>query len=238
MRRGPRIDAVTWLPSSTPKLSAVIDTSSAALRGTVLGLLEQAARGDDGSVPPIVQLGHPALRAPAAPFDGQLSALELELLIGIMRRVMHAAPGVGLAAPQLGIPLQLAVIEDRFSSDPAIAEARSRTELPFFAILNPSYSPVGDRTASFFEGCLSFDGYQAVVQRPYAVSLEYSRPDGSSARQEFKGWPARIVQHETDHLNGTIYVDLAPTRSLVSNGEYNRRWTQPTVDAAARELGF
>ncbi|MFP5311657.1 MAG: peptide deformylase, partial [Actinomycetes bacterium] len=70
-----------------------------------------------GALPPIVQAGHPVLRRRAAPFDGQLPPKQLAGLIGIMRQVMHDAPGVGLAAPQLGIPLQLAVLEDQFEVD-------------------------------------------------------------------------------------------------------------------------
>ncbi|HAP88988.1 MAG TPA: peptide deformylase, partial [Arthrobacter bacterium] len=65
-----------------------------------------------GSLPPVVQAGHPVLRQHAAAFDGQISAAELQQLIALMRQVTHEAPGVGLAAPQLGIPLQLAVLED------------------------------------------------------------------------------------------------------------------------------
>ena len=81
------------------------------------------------------------LRQVAAPFDGQLSDAELGQLIDLMRSVMHKAPGVGLAAPQLGIPLQLAVLEDQFEVDPDVAAVRGREPLPFFAMLNPSYQP-------------------------------------------------------------------------------------------------
>jgi peptide deformylase len=214
------------------KLADVIDTSSAAIRGRVLSLLDQE------NLPQIVQLGHPALRQQAVPFDGQLDSELLDVFLQLMRRVMHAAPGVGLAAPQLGVPLQLAVLEDRFSTDPAVAEARGRTPLPYFPILNPRYTALGERTASFFEGCLSFPGYQAVVERAYSVRLAYTRPDGTAASQDFHGWPARIVQHETDHLQGTIYIDKANTRSLVCNAEYSARWAQPMADAARQALGF
>src|SRR3954467_3853003 len=77
-----------------------------------------------GSLPPIVQAGHPALRQRAAEFDGQLTADQLAGPIGVMPHAMHEAPGVGLAAPQLGIPLQLAVLEDQFDVDPDTAALR------------------------------------------------------------------------------------------------------------------
>ncbi|MDP9988227.1 peptide deformylase [Arthrobacter oryzae] len=190
------------------------------------------------SLPPIVQAGHPALRQRAAEFDGQLPADQLHRLIGIMRQVMHEAPGVGLAAPQLGIPLRLAVLEDQFNVDPEAAALRNRSPLEFLAILNPRYTPRGEGLASFYEGCLSLNGLQAVVARPEAVLLEYLRPDGVPEHREFFGWQARIVQHETDHLNGILYIDRAQLRSLSSNAEYAAHWAEAGIGRAQDGLGF
>ncbi|WP_115789134.1 peptide deformylase [Arthrobacter silvisoli] len=190
------------------------------------------------ALPPIVQAGHPVLRQHAAPYDGQLDDSTLLRLIEVMRRTMHDAPGVGLAAPQIGIPLQLAVLEDQFDVDPAASAARERAPLDFFAMLNPVYAPAGSETASFYEGCLSIRGYQAVVTRHRKVALDYVRPDGSSAHAELSGWQARIAQHETDHLHGALYLDRAETRSLACNEEYSARWAQPGTGQARAELGF
>jgi peptide deformylase len=206
--------------------------SPARIRETVQELL--AAEG----LPPIVQAGHPVLRQHAAPFEGQLEPDELSQLIVLMRKVMHAAPGVGLAAPQLGVPLQLAVLEDQFEIDEATAAARGRAPLEFFAMLNPSYSRLGNGTAGFFEGCLSLSGLQAVVERPESVRLEYVTPDGGQVTKDFSGWQARIVQHETDHLHGRLYIDRAELRSLSTNSEYGARWAEPGIGSASRELGF
>lgn len=206
-------------------------TDTSRIRDLVLPLLE-------AEMPPIVQLGHPALRQPAVPYDGQLNAAELAALITLMRRVMHAAPGVGLAAPQLGIPLQIAVLEDGFDVDPEISDLRERHPLPFFTVVNPVYTPLGTETVEFYEGCLSFNGYQGVVPRYRAVSLRYSDPAGTAVERSFRGWPARIVQHETDHLHGTVYVDKVLTRSLCNNAEYLHRWASPSVDEARQALGF
>lgn len=190
------------------------------------------------SLPPIVQAGHPVLRQEAAPFDGQISPGELEQLLAVMRRVMHEAPGVGLAAPQLGIPLQVAVLEDQYDVDPEAAAVRHRTPLDFLAILNPRYSPVGDQTAAFFEGCLSLSGLQAVVVRHERVLLQFQTPAGLGSEREFEGWQARIVQHETDHLHGTLYVDRAELRSLSGNAEYAAHWAEPGIGKARAGLGF
>ncbi|GAB3555081.1 peptide deformylase [Arthrobacter tumbae] len=188
--------------------------------------------------PPIVQLGDPVLRNPAVPFDGQLDDSELTGLLAVMRRAMHDAPGVGLAAPQLGIPLRLAVIEDIIPQPDGIAELCERPPLPYFAVINPAYTPIGRDTSSFFEGCLSFSGWQAVVERHRTVQLEYQTPEGMHVTRQFTGWSARIVQHETDHLNGAIYIDKANTRSLVSSAAYSEHWAQPGIELAQRSLNF
>lgn len=191
-----------------------------------------------GSLPPIVQAGNPVLRQRAAPFEGQISAGELEQLIALMREVMHEAPGVGLAAPQLGIPLQLAVLEDQYDVDPEAAAVRHRTPLEFLAVINPRYTAVGTETAAFFEGCLSLSGLQAVVVRPERVLLRFDTPGGLALEREFEGWQARIVQHETDHLHGTLYVDRAELRSLSSNAEYAANWAEPGIGKARAALAF
>jgi peptide deformylase len=208
------------------------DFSAARIQETVQQVLTA------GVLPGIVQAGHPVLRQLAAPFTGQLSGAELGQLIDLMRSVMHKAPGVGLAAPQLGIPLQLAVLEDQFVVDAEVAAARGREPLPFFAMLNPSYQPLGGSTVAFYEGCLSLNGLQAAVSRPEAVRLDFTAPDGSTQQRDFSGWQARIVQHETDHVHGILYLDRAELRSISSNAEYSARWAQPDISLARKELGF
>ncbi len=208
------------------------DFSAARIQETV----QQVLTG--GVLPGIVQAGHPVLRQLAAPFTGQLSGTELGQLIDLMRSVMHKAPGVGLAAPQLGIPLQLAVLEDQFVVDAEVAAARGREPLPFFAMLNPSYQPLGGSTVAFYEGCLSLNGLQAAVSRPEAVRLDFTAPDGSTQQRDFSGWQARIVQHETDHVHGILYLDRAELRSISNNAEYSARWAQPDISLARKELGF
>ncbi|MFI9611722.1 peptide deformylase [Streptomyces sp. NPDC052023] len=191
----------------------------------------------DGPLP-IVAAGDPVLRQPAEPFDGQLDAGLLARFVEALRVTMHAAPGVGLAAPQVGVGLRIAVIEDPAPVPQEVRLARGRVPLPFRVLVNPSYEPVGAARAGFFEGCLSLPGWQAVVARPTRVRLTGSDEDGRAVDEVFAGWPARIVQHETDHLDGVLYVDHAELRSLSANGAVAQRWAQPTPEAAARELGF
>lgn len=210
--------------------------SAAWLREAVEAMVEH--HEGTGGLPPIVQLGHPALRMRAADADGQFGDdLQLRFL-RLMRAVMHAAPGVGLAAPQLGIPLRMAVLEDRFEVTPEVTEVRERRPLGFFAALNPTYAARGTRRAAFYEGCLSFAGFQAVVDRPADIDARWEEPGGTRGEAVLSGWQARIFQHETDHLNGVVYIDRALTRSLSTNANYLDRWASPDIAAARAGLGF
>lgn len=168
-----------------------------------------------GGIVPVVQAGDPVLRQVAEPWDGQLEADLLAELVEVMRTTMHDAPGVGLAAPQIGLPLAMAVMEDE--GEPDAEDPRERYALPFRVVLNPVYEALGEETATYFEGCLSVEGYQAVVTRPHRVRLTATDERGRPVDEDFSGWPARIVQHETDHLNGQLYVDRADLRTLSSN---------------------
>ncbi|MEU2776976.1 peptide deformylase [Streptomyces sp. NPDC007162] len=187
---------------------------------------------------PIVAAGDPVLRRGTERYDGQLAPALLARFVEALRVTMHAAPGVGLAAPQVGVPLRIAVIEDPAPVPQEVAVARGRVPQPFRVLVNPAYEPVGADRAAFFEGCLSVPGWQAVVARPASVRLTGTDEHGHPLDEVFTGWPARIVQHETDHLDGTLYLDRAELRSLSSNEEMARRWTEPTPATAAGELGF
>lgn len=216
-----------------PILSDITDT--AALRDRVDELLAGP------SPAPIVTAGDPVLRQPAIVYDGQLDGDRLDALIQLMRTTMREAPGVGLAAPQIGLPLRLAVLEDPAAGTGIAAEnlrARARVPLPFRVLVNPRYDALGSDVAAFFEGCLSVPGWQAVTTRHLSVRLRGQDETGRELDEEVHGWPARIVQHETDHLAGTLYLDRAEMRSVSSNEHVLGRWSDPTPAAAARSLGF
>ncbi|WP_407318950.1 peptide deformylase [Isoptericola halotolerans] len=220
-----------------------------ALADAVRELLDVAFdRPEAPGVLPIVQAGDPVLRTPAAPYGGQLGD-ELPRLLEAMRRTMRAAPGVGLAAPQIGIGLALAVCEDAGLP----GDERERLPMPYRVLVNPRYvaveddGGVGDDSASasapsrvaFFEGCLSVAGWQAVVARPRRIRLTGQDETGAPLDEVLTGWPARIAQHETDHLRGELYLDRAETRSLTSNENLARFWGRsPDPAPAAELLGF
>jgi peptide deformylase len=204
---------------------------------TVAEIVERVLDGPDPAR--IVQAGHPVLRTPAQRYEGQLDDETFAELLALMRRTMHAAPGVGLAAPQIGIPLAIAVLEDPGAQDPDVGRLRERPPLPYRVLVNPRYEPVDDDRAAFYEGCLSVRGWQAVVARHRRVRLTGQDETGRELDEVVTGWPARIVQHETDHLQGTLYVDRAVMRSLVADDAPGAALaSEPEPTTAARVLGF
>jgi peptide deformylase len=177
----------------------------------------------------IMQAGEPVLRQAARPLTGEeILGDDIQRLIYDMRETMRDAPGVGLAAPQIGLSLQLAMIEDReeWLKDlpPQELAEKDRQPVPFHVIINPKITLTGDNKASFYEGCLSLAGFSAVVPRARAVHVEYLDEQGEPRSVEASGWYARILQHEIDHLQGTLYLDRMQTRSFTSIDNWNRFW--------------
>jgi peptide deformylase len=184
----------------------------------------------------IVQVGDPVLRRRARPLIQEEIVLpETQQLIGWMRETMRDAPGVGLAAPQVNLGVQLAVIEDRseYSRDiPAdrLAE-RERQPVPFQVLINPRIVEQSEEQVEFFEGCLSLAGYSALVKRSRRVIVEYLDESGQPRRMEAQGWYARILQHEIDHLYGRLYIDRMDPRSFMSIENLTRHWKdRPIAD--------
>lgn len=189
----------------------------------------------------IVQAGEPVLRAPASPVPKeQIELAQTKVLIDWMRDTMRDAPGVGLAAPQVGISLQLAVIEDRpeYLRDvsPELLADRDRHPVEFHALINPRIVERSEEQVEFYEGCLSLAGFSALVKRSRAVTVEYLDEQGEEHRVEARGWYARILQHEIDHLNGTLYIDRMEPRSFTNLENMGRHWKNLGVPAVRRAL--
>jgi peptide deformylase len=190
----------------------------------------------------IVQAGDPVLRSPARPVPAEkLGTPELEGLVAEMVATMRAAPGVGLAAPQIGVPWQLLVAEDdteRMSHlSPEGRDVRERVPLPLLAIVNPELRPVGDAVATHFEGCLSVSGWTALVTRAVEVEVTGFTPKGDPLKLQLHGWPARILQHEIDHLRGTLYIDRMYSRSF-ARADSAQKWADRPVESVVEQLGI
>lgn len=141
---------------------------------------------------------------------------------------MYEAPGVGLAAPQVGLSLQLAVIEDREEYHKDVAEEqlreRERRPVPFHVIINPKITETGGEKAEFFEGCLSLSGFSALVPRARHLRVECVDQRGQGKIIDASGWYARILQHEIDHLHGALYIDRMHGRSFTSIDNWTQFW--------------
>jgi peptide deformylase len=161
----------------------------------------------------IVTLPDPVLRRKAksvTKFDK-----ELQTLIDDMIETMRAAPGVGLAAPQVGISERLAVIEYEEEDDEDEGETASAEEPPkpprpkqLFIIINPEIVKASEEKVMGIEGCLSIPGLLGEVERHEALHVKAINRHGKPVKFKVDGWLARIFQHEIDHLNGVLFTDL------------------------------
>src|ERR1700723_3191153 len=186
-------------------------------------------------------VGEPVLRERARPLKPkELLLKETQELIASMRETMRDAPGVGLAAPQVGLPLQLAVIEDReeYQKDltrEVLAE-RERKPVAFEVIINPVLTLESEPEVEFFEGCLSLPGLVALVPRARKVKVECLDAQGQPRVIRASGWHARILQHEIDHLSGALYVDRMRSVSLCSLENFTRHWKGKSIPEIKRML--
>lgn len=172
------------------------------------------------AIRPIVRLGHPALRSPADPVPlEKLADPEFQTLIDDMLETMDDAGGVGLAAPQLGLPWQLfvyaAVDPDHEDDDEHEAELK--------VLVNPGLEPESREVVYDWEGCLSISDIRGLVPRYPAVSVHAF--DRRGGRLDFRAerYEARIIQHEFDHLNGIVFLDrMRDLRSLAFGEEWEQ----------------
>jgi peptide deformylase len=172
---------------------------------------------------PIVQTGDPVLRKVARALTlNEIRSEPIQELIENMKETMRAAPGVGLAAPQIGESIQLVVIEDdadeKSNLSPEELERRERTPVPFHVLINPKFNAVGHERVTFFEGCLSVDGFVAKTRRYRSVAVTALNERGEEVKINASGWYARIIQHEVDHLNGALYIDKMDTTTFTTVG--------------------
>jgi peptide deformylase len=114
-------------------------------------------------------------------------------------------------------------MEHSFLTPEQLAE-RDRRKVPFHVVINPTLIVEESETASFFEGCLSVPGYLGIVPRAKAVRVECLNEKGEPVVICAKGWHARILQHEIDHLNGTLYIDKAFKETVMTEENYDRLW--------------
>jgi peptide deformylase len=182
-------------------------------------------------VRPIVRLGHPALRTPALAVPaGRLAEPELQQLVDDMIDTMRDAHGVGLAAPQLGVELQVFVCE--------VQGSESAAAVPLRVVVNPMLTPLAGEMVYDWEGCLSIPDLRGLVPRHPQVRVRGLDRDGGHLDYVANGFEARIVQHEFDHLNGVVFLDrMRDLRSLAYLDEWSEYLAGEQEAASVNEIG-
>ena len=169
----------------------------------------------------VARLGHPVLREKARPVPvDAIRSAGIQQLIDDMVETMREYDGAGLAATQVHQTLQIAVIE--VEANPRYPEAAS---IPLTVVINPVVTPATEEMEDGWEGCLSVPDMRGVVPRYTAVHLEYHDREGNRQVVDAKDFFARVIQHETDHLNGIVYIDrMRDLRTLSHIAEWNKHW--------------
>jgi peptide deformylase len=174
----------------------------------------------------IAQMGEPVLRQKAEPIDpSEVGSPFIQTLIDDMIETMHDADGAGLAAPQVYESLQLCVIE--VDKNPRYPQFEP---IPLTVLINPVVTPLlgvsgtltAEETFQMYEGCLSVPGMRGQVARPRKVRVQALDRQGNALDFVWESFRAVVVQHETDHLLGTLYVDRADPKTLTFLREYER----------------
>lgn len=147
----------------------------------------------------VLRMGDARLLRPAEPVTA-FDTAELHALVADLTDTMRALNGAGLAAPQIGVPLQVVVFE--VVSNPRYPAA---PPIPFTVLVNPELTPLSDEMEEGWEGCLSLPGLRGLVPRHKALRYRGYDPCGQPIERTVTGFHARVVQHETDHLQGILY---------------------------------
>jgi peptide deformylase len=183
------------------------------------------------SILKVARMGHPVLRKPARAMDqGEIKSTRIQQLIDDMFETMNEYQGVGLAAPQVHESVRLFVAG--FAPGPDEDEELQRERVPLMTVINPEIAVVGSGLVEDWEGCLSIPDLRGLV--PRAPEIVVRAFDRRAKRFELRasGFTARVIQHETDHLDGVLFLDrMNGFRSLTFLDEFGRYWSGHPVKA-------
>ena len=179
------------------------------------------------NVPKVRQIGDPVLREVAQPVEPlTIQTAEFKKLLEVMIKTMRAHQAVGIAAPQIGVGLQVFAMEhtqehmNRLKQIGFTLEDLRQKQMdivPLKIFINPELKITNSKMVAFREGCLSLEGFSGVVPRALQVEVRGLNENGEAVCWNASGWPARIVQHEVDHLRGNIYIDSMTYKSFMNN---------------------
>jgi len=170
------------------------------------------------AVKEIIRMGHPTLRLPAEPYPiEKIGSDECHELIEDLRDTLAAAGGIGLAAPQIDVPVQVAVLD--IPAGPT--RYGDLSAVPFSVYINPKLTVLDESRAGYWEGCLSVPGLRGYVVRPQRVKVEFIDLDANEQSLIAEGFTATVFQHEFDHLASKLYIDhISDTRLLVFEDQF------------------
>ena len=176
----------------------------------------------------VARMGHPVLRARARAIEpAAITSPRVQQLIDDLFETMHEYQGVGLAAPQVHESVRLFVAGFAPEDD----DGEDRARVPLIALVNPEITPLSPETVEDWEGCLSIPDIRGRVPRNRRVRLRGFDRDGVPIDMELEDFPARVVQHEYDHLNGVLFFDrMKSFESLAFLEEYSRFWAKDDDD--------
>ena len=177
----------------------------------------------------VAHMGHPVLRAKARPLAASdIRSPEIQRLIDDMFDTMHEYHGIGLAAPQVHESVRLFVAG--FAADGGPLDDEAGRDVPLMALINPEITPVGRELAEDWEGCLSIPDIRGRVPRPRHIVVRAYDRTGKRVEIKASGFTARVIQHETDHLDGVLFFDrMKSFDSLTFLEEFQRYWSSRDV---------
>jgi peptide deformylase len=170
----------------------------------------------------VARMGHPVLRAKALPVPpARIQSAPVQQLIDDMFETMREYTGIGLAAPQVHQSVRIFVAGVQNGELGELLDGEE--DMPFITIINPEIAPIGEPVAEGWEGCLSIPDVRGLVPRPASIRVQAYDRMGRRIAFTASGLPARVIQHETDHLDGVLFIDRMPTlTSLTFMEEYRR----------------
>jgi peptide deformylase len=175
----------------------------------------------------ICRMGNPVLRVTAEKVVlTELNTPEFKALLEDMNDSMKASGGIGIAAPQIGVSKQIALIELK-----GINRYNEFIDLPLTTFINPEIEVLDQTTQGFWEGCLSVPGMRGFVERPRHVKVRFVNEKGEEQVLEAEGFLATVIQHELDHLFGTLYIDrIKDPKLFMYQEEFDKYIGQTAID--------
>jgi len=183
------------------------------------------------SILKVARMGHPVLRARAKPLEpADIKSPAVQQLIDDMFETMQEYQGVGLAAPQVHASVRLFVAGFAPRANDDDDEDDEEDRVPLMALINPEISVVGDDTADDWEGCLSIPDIRGRVTRAREIKVKAYDRRGRRIEITARNFTARVIQHETDHLDGVLFFDrMASFETLTFLDEFSKYWSRRNV---------